>query len=151
MSLWGIVFLGASTGLCRISALGCHLHERGCGRPPFRSHGAGDWQAPRRSRGDEAWICQRRLHEAVLFTPPVQDLSTAVPAPVGAHAVCINASFIGLGSSFAHFSLKHRGVSCTRQSGSGQCADTHLRKLYLSTCYIRFSFSSDDKYKPENF
>merc|ERR1712228_884886 len=29
MSLWGI------TGLCRISAFGCHLHERGRGWPPF--------------------------------------------------------------------------------------------------------------------
>merc|ERR1712060_946827 len=72
MSLWGII-LGASTGLRRSFALGCYLHERGRGRPPFRSRGAGDWQAPRRSRGDEACTCRRRLHEAVFVTPPVQD------------------------------------------------------------------------------
>jgi len=31
----GITFFGVATGLRRISALGCHLHERGRGWPPF--------------------------------------------------------------------------------------------------------------------
>merc|ERR1711920_242323 len=34
---WSITFLGAATGLRLVSALGCHLHERGRGWPPFRA------------------------------------------------------------------------------------------------------------------
>jgi len=55
----------------RVSALGCHLHERGRGGPPFSGRGADDLQrilcVPRMSRGDEPRIRQRRLSNAILY------------------------------------------------------------------------------------
>jgi len=59
MSFWSITFLGVATGLRLGSALGCHLHERGRGWPPFRFRGADDLQpilVTCMSRGNEARI-----------------------------------------------------------------------------------------------
>merc|ERR1712060_991212 len=59
MSFWSITFLGVATGLRLVSALGCHLHERGRGWPPFSFRGA-DGLPPIlmtcMSRGNEARI-----------------------------------------------------------------------------------------------
>merc|ERR1712060_269605 len=59
VSFWGIIFLDVSTGLCLVSALGCHLHERGRGWPLFSCRGADDLQrilVTCTSRGNEARI-----------------------------------------------------------------------------------------------
>jgi len=59
MSFWSITFLGVATGLRLVSALGCHLHERGRGWPPFSFRGADDLQPifmTCMSRGNEARI-----------------------------------------------------------------------------------------------
>jgi len=61
MSLWGIIFLGASTGLRRIPVLGCHLHERGRGWPPFIFRGADNVQPILQT-------CMRRGTEASIWS-----------------------------------------------------------------------------------
>jgi len=94
---WSITFLGAATGLRLVSALGCHLHERGRGWPPFRFRGADDLQPIQvtcMSRGNEAriWsghhlqndLCLARLRSAprpcTLRSPRRW---TYVPEPLG--------------------------------------------------------------------
>jgi len=59
VSFLGIILPGVSPGLCLVSALGCHLHERGRGWPLFSCRGADDLQpilVTCTSRGNEARI-----------------------------------------------------------------------------------------------
>merc|ERR1711920_24668 len=99
MSFWSITFLGVATGLHFVSALGCHLHERGHGWPPFSFRGADDLQpifmtCMIMSRGNEAriWsghhlqndLCLARLRSAPrLCTLRYPRRWAYVPEPLG--------------------------------------------------------------------
>jgi len=90
----GIIFPGVATGLCLLSALGCHLHERGRGWPPFSYRGADGLQpilVTCMSRGNEAriWsghhlqndLCLARLRSAPILCMTAPRFSTWLPSP----------------------------------------------------------------------
>merc|ERR1711920_959860 len=99
--LWGAVFFGVATGLRLVSALGCHLHERGRCWPPFSFRGADGLQPifmTCMSRGNEAriWsghhlqndLCLARLRSAprpCTLTSPRR--WAYVPEPLGASSL----------------------------------------------------------------
>jgi hypothetical protein len=97
VSFWDIIFLGVATWLRRVSALGCHLHERGRGWPPFSYSGADDLKpilVTCMGRGNEARIrsghhprndlCLACLKIAPrLRTPTSPRRGAYVPEPLG--------------------------------------------------------------------